>query len=125
VQIAGVSRRLLELHALLGGGADVDVIWMVTREPQLLTTSRHQLMSRLMAMRVSTCSFVFVWCNALGYSFYRHSCTFTRNLRGWRGGGGEGGEGRSASYDVRLLEGLRAGVSWLGWGMVAGCRATC
>jgi hypothetical protein len=51
-QIAGVSRRLLELHALLGGGGDVDVIWMVTREPQLLTASRHQLMSRLMAMRV-------------------------------------------------------------------------
>jgi hypothetical protein len=51
-QIAGVSRRLLELHALLGGGGDVDVVWMVTREPQLLTASRHQLMSRLMAMRV-------------------------------------------------------------------------
>jgi hypothetical protein len=53
LQIAGVSRRLLELHALLGGGGDVDVVWMVTREPQLLTASRHQLLSRLMAMRVS------------------------------------------------------------------------
>lgn len=53
LQIAAVSQRLLELHELLGAGNDVDVIWMVIREPLLLTASRHQLMSRLMAMRVS------------------------------------------------------------------------
>ncbi|WIA21190.1 hypothetical protein OEZ85_000439 [Tetradesmus obliquus] len=53
-EIAGVSRRLLELHALLGGGADVDVVWMVTREPQLLAASRQQLLSRLMAMRLAS-----------------------------------------------------------------------
>lgn len=52
-QIRAVSARLLELHSLLGGGGDIDVIWMVTREPTLLTASRHQLMSRLMAMKVS------------------------------------------------------------------------
>jgi hypothetical protein len=51
-----VSRRLLELHALLGGGADIDVIWMVTREPTLLTASKHQLISRLMAMKVGCSS---------------------------------------------------------------------
>jgi hypothetical protein len=53
LQIAAVSQRLLELHELLGAGNDVDVIWMVIREPLLLTASRNQLMSRLMAMRVS------------------------------------------------------------------------
>jgi hypothetical protein len=51
-----VSQRLLELHALLGGGADIDVIWMVTREPTLLTASKHQLISRLMAMKVGCTS---------------------------------------------------------------------
>jgi len=53
LQIRAISQRLLELHALLGGGGDIDVIWMVTREPTLLTASKHQLMSRLMAMKVS------------------------------------------------------------------------
>lgn len=53
IQVRAVSARLLELHALLGGGADIDVIWMVTREPTLLTASKHQLISRLMAMKVS------------------------------------------------------------------------
>lgn len=53
LQVRAVSARLLELHALLGGGADIDVIWMVTREPTLLTASKHQLISRLMAMKVS------------------------------------------------------------------------
>ncbi len=51
-QIAGISQRLVELHQLLGGGADIDVIWMVTREPQLLTASRLDLMTRLMDMKV-------------------------------------------------------------------------
>ncbi|KAF8056785.1 1-acyl-sn-glycerol-3-phosphate acyltransferase [Scenedesmus sp. PABB004] len=53
-EIAAVSRRLVSLHALLGGGADVDVIWMVTREPRLLAASRHDMMARLMAMRLAS-----------------------------------------------------------------------
>lgn len=28
-EVACISRRLLELHALLGGGPDIDVVWMV------------------------------------------------------------------------------------------------
>jgi hypothetical protein len=32
-----VSRRLLALHQLLGAREDVDVVWMVVREPGLLS----------------------------------------------------------------------------------------
>eukprot|EP00879_Flechtneria_rotunda_P017161 GHRR01017973.1.p1 GENE.GHRR01017973.1~~GHRR01017973.1.p1 ORF type:complete len:237 (+),score=48.85 GHRR01017973.1:451-1161(+) len=55
-QVAGVSLRLVELHSLLAAGGDIDVIWMVTRCPQLLTASKHQLMARLMAMKLASAS---------------------------------------------------------------------
>lgn len=37
MQVREVSRRLLALQQLLGGREDVDVVWMVVREPQLLS----------------------------------------------------------------------------------------
>lgn len=46
------NRRLLALHALLGGQDDVDVIWMVVREPLLLEVDQNELMRRLMMMKV-------------------------------------------------------------------------
>ena len=36
MQVAAVSRRILALQQLLGGG-DVDVVWMLVREPRLLS----------------------------------------------------------------------------------------
>ncbi len=53
VQIEAVSQRLLQLHALLGGGSDVDVIWMVVREPQLLTADPMAMMGLLIAMKIA------------------------------------------------------------------------
>lgn len=37
VQVREVSRRLLALRQLLGARDDVDVVWMVVREPGLLS----------------------------------------------------------------------------------------
>ena len=42
----------MSLHAVLGGGSDIDTVWMVTREPLLLAADPSDLMRRLMAMRV-------------------------------------------------------------------------
>lgn len=36
VQVAAASRRILALQQLLGGGG-VDVVWMLVREPRLLS----------------------------------------------------------------------------------------
>jgi hypothetical protein len=42
----------MALHSVLGGGDDVDTVWMVVREPQLLVADPSDLMRRLMAMKV-------------------------------------------------------------------------
>lgn len=47
-----MAQQLVSLHQVLGGQDDIDVIWMVTREPRLLTTDAQQLLRRLMAMKV-------------------------------------------------------------------------
>lgn len=52
LQISEVSRRLMALHSVLGGGNDIDTVWMVVREPLLLAADPSDLMRRLMAMRV-------------------------------------------------------------------------
>lgn len=53
MQVAEVSRRLVSLQALLGGAAArVDVVWMVVREPGLLTADYSQLTQRLLDMKV-------------------------------------------------------------------------
>jgi hypothetical protein len=38
-EVAAVSRRILALQQLLGGGGEgrVDVVWMLVREPRLLS----------------------------------------------------------------------------------------
>lgn len=51
-----VSRRLVALRVLLGGREDVDVVWMVTREPGLLAADFDQLTSRLLDMRLAAAS---------------------------------------------------------------------
>jgi hypothetical protein len=47
-----VSRRLLRLHAVLGGRDDVDVVWMVVRQPELLMVSADVITKALWAMQV-------------------------------------------------------------------------
>lgn len=53
-EITEVSRRLVALHSILGGGDDIDTVWMVVREPQLLAANPSDLMRRLMAMRLAS-----------------------------------------------------------------------
>ncbi|KIZ07410.1 hypothetical protein MNEG_0546 [Monoraphidium neglectum] len=53
-EITEVSRRLMALHSVLGGGDDVDTVWMVVREPQLLVADPSDLMRRLMAMKIAS-----------------------------------------------------------------------
>lgn len=53
-EIEAVSARLVALHALLGGGDDIDTVWMVVREPLLLAADPNDLMRRLMAMRLAS-----------------------------------------------------------------------
>lgn len=51
-QVYEVSKRLVKLQALLGGQEDVDVTWMVVREPALLAADPNELMRRLLNMKV-------------------------------------------------------------------------
>ncbi|GMH40003.1 hypothetical protein BSKO_07907 [Bryopsis sp. KO-2023] len=52
-QIIAVSRRLIQLRELLGGQADIDIVWMCVREPRLLTLPYSSLLKRLMDMKLS------------------------------------------------------------------------
>lgn len=52
-QVAEASRRLIQLQQLLGNQEDVDVVWMLVREPGLLTADMGQLTARLMTMRLA------------------------------------------------------------------------
>ena len=50
-QVAAASRRILALQQLLGGG-DVDVVWMLVREPRLLSADfRRSLGDRVKGQR--------------------------------------------------------------------------
>lgn len=51
-EILLASQRIVDLHRFLGSREDVDVVWMVQREPKLLQTSARQLAARLLALRV-------------------------------------------------------------------------
>ncbi|KAI7842130.1 hypothetical protein COHA_004322 [Chlorella ohadii] len=51
-QVAAASRRILALQQLLGGG-DVDVVWMLVREPRLLSADFRSIAQRLFDMRVA------------------------------------------------------------------------
>ncbi|KAL4439467.1 hypothetical protein ABPG77_008796 [Micractinium sp. CCAP 211/92] len=52
VQVAAASRRILALQQLLGGG-DVDVVWMLVREPRLLSADFRSIMQRLFDMKLA------------------------------------------------------------------------
>jgi len=55
-QVVEVSRQLLALAELLGSGkeyGDVDVVWMVLREPRLLTTKVSRMRAMLLQMKVA------------------------------------------------------------------------
>lgn len=51
--MSAVSARLVTLHGVLGGQDDIDVIWMVVREPGLLTAEVDQLLGRLLQMKLA------------------------------------------------------------------------
>lgn len=54
IQVAAVGRRLAELVELLGAGrGDIDVVWMVLREPRLLTADLSQLRAMLLKMKIA------------------------------------------------------------------------
>ncbi|PSC73793.1 DEAD DEAH box helicase [Micractinium conductrix] len=50
--VAAVSRRILALKQLLGGGK-VDVVWMLVREPRLLSADFRSIMQRLFDMKLA------------------------------------------------------------------------
>ncbi|EFN53095.1 hypothetical protein CHLNCDRAFT_137419 [Chlorella variabilis] len=54
-EVAAVSRRILALQQLLGGGGEggVDVVWMVVREPRLLSADFRSIMQRMFDMKVA------------------------------------------------------------------------
>ncbi|KAI3424841.1 hypothetical protein D9Q98_008227 [Chlorella vulgaris] len=54
-EVAAVSRRILALQQLLGGGGEgrVDVVWMLVREPRLLSADFRSIMQRLLDMKVA------------------------------------------------------------------------
>lgn len=53
-KVVAVSRRLLKLRSLLGGQQSaVDVVWMLTREPRLLTCDYGAVTRRLVEMKVA------------------------------------------------------------------------
>lgn len=51
-QVAWVSRKILEIYRFLGSRPDVDVVWMVQREPKLLQSSTEELTARLLELRI-------------------------------------------------------------------------
>lgn len=51
-QVAWASRKILELYRFLGSRPDVDVVWMVQREPKLLQSSTEELTARLLELRI-------------------------------------------------------------------------
>ncbi|KAL3149469.1 hypothetical protein ABBQ32_002253 [Trebouxia sp. C0010 RCD-2024] len=53
LQVAEASQRLLQLQQLLGPEEDVDIVWMLVREPGLLAADMSQLSDRLMVMRLA------------------------------------------------------------------------
>lgn len=51
-QVTFFSRKILELYRFLGSRPDVDVVWMVQREPKLLQSSTEELTARLLELRI-------------------------------------------------------------------------
>ena len=51
-EILVASQRIIDLYRFLGSRDDVDVVWMVQREPNLLQTHARKLAKRLLELRV-------------------------------------------------------------------------
>lgn len=51
-EIRVASQRIIDLYRFLGSRDDVDVVWMVQREPNLLQTHARNLAKRLLELRV-------------------------------------------------------------------------
>jgi len=51
-EILVASQRIIDLYRFLGSRDDVDVVWMVQREPSLLQTHARNLAKRLLELRV-------------------------------------------------------------------------
>lgn len=51
--VARVSRRVLALHQLLGGKDDIDIVWMIEREPDLLVADLSVMTARLVELRTA------------------------------------------------------------------------
>lgn len=54
--VVWASQRILDLHRFLGSREEIDVVWMVQREPKLLNTSIQQLTKRLLELRIDDAS---------------------------------------------------------------------
>lgn len=50
---SALQRRLLDLHQLFGSRSDIDVVWMVSREPSLLTADFESLTQRIVQLRTA------------------------------------------------------------------------
>lgn len=54
--VVWVSEKVLDLHRFLGSRPDVDIVWMIQREPGILEASMRQLTERLLELRVDEAS---------------------------------------------------------------------
>lgn len=52
-QITAVSQRLIDLMQVLGSNDDINVVFMLIREPKLLTTSLRDITKRLFDLRIA------------------------------------------------------------------------
>jgi len=50
--VAFASQRIIDLHRFLGSREDIDVVFMVQREPELLRASGRQLTRRILELRI-------------------------------------------------------------------------
>ena len=50
--VAFASQRIIDLHRFLGSREDIDVVFMVQREPELLRASGQQLTRRILELRI-------------------------------------------------------------------------
>lgn len=54
-QVGAVSQRLLKLQAVLGGhDSGIDLAWMITREPRLVSADVDEVTRRLLEMKLAT-----------------------------------------------------------------------
>lgn len=54
LQVMEISQRLVQLQWMLGEGGDIDLVWMVMREPGLLTADVNQVMQRLINIKLES-----------------------------------------------------------------------